>query len=847
MQPGFHHGLLVLLIAGVRESEHFPIPGVSGNRVRAAAQEGNTMSWIEGLGQDARFAFRLLAKERWFTAASTAALALGIGVTSMMVTIINGYNFRGLPVPDHSRIVHIGTVDSSGRDRGVSYPDYQDLRRASRSFASLGAFAGARITISEPGRSPESLGGAYMSAESFGILGVAPLLGRGLSANDDRRDAPPVVILGHRLWTSRYGGDPAVLGQSVLINRAPATVVGVMPDGFEFPFREGLWLPLAMLPGLETQARDDRALDVFGRLGSGVSPEQAKNDLDAIAAGLARTYPLTNEGVRPAVVRFGVQQVGRFGQDLPPLAILATAVFVLLIACANVANLLLARSAGRSRELAIRASLGATRWRILRQLFAESLVLSTIAGAFGLWLSTFGVRYIAESFGRNVPYWMSFPIDAQVLATVALLCVLSTVLFGLAPALTFSKTPPGGAMKEGGASSRALRAWTQALLVGELAMTVVLLAGSGLILRSFLALYQADQVIDASQVQTMQMELPESRFATPEQRSELYRRLDERLGQLPGSSLASVASSRPFAGALSRRVAFSGRETATGDAAPTVSVVAIGPRYFDTLQVRVLRGRYFTPLDGSPGQQTAIVNQRFVDLYFPAADPIGERIRLTEPKVDEATAPWLTIVGVAPTIRQNIASAARPAVYIPLVSYRGSNAAILVSGAATTTSLLRAEVASLDPDVTLFNSRPLRDLRNDSRLQHRLMASLLAVLAGIALLLAVVGVYAATAYAVRQRLHEVGVRMALGAQAWQVVWLFVRRGLTLLAIGLPIGLAGAVAVGAVLRGLLINTRPTDALTLVLITGLVALVTVAACLFPARRAVRRDPLRVLRSE
>jgi predicted permease len=808
------------------------------------------MRWIENVAHDVRFAVRLLTKERWFTTASVAALALGIGVTSMMVTIINGYNFRGLPVADADRVVHIGTRDSSGREGGVSYPDYQDWRRASRSFASLAAFAGGRITISEPGRSPESLGGAYMSAESFAIVGVAPMLGRGLSASDDRGDAPPVVILGHRLWTSRYGGDPAILGQSVLINRAPATVIGVMPDGFEFPYREGLWLPLAMRPGLETPARDDRALGVFGRLASGVSPEQARNDLDAIAASLARAYPLTNQGVQTTVVRFGVQQVGRFGQDLPPLAILGTAVFVLLIACANVTNLLLARSAGRSRELAIRASLGATRWRILRQLFAESLVLSAVAGAFGLWLSTFGVRYIADAFGRNVPYWMSFPIDAQVVGVVALLCVLSTVLFGLAPALTFSKTTPGGAMKEGGGSSRALRAWTQALLVGELALTVVLLAGSGLLLRSFLVLYQADRMIDASQVLTVQVELPESRFATPEQRSELYRRLDERLGRFPAPALASVASSRPFIGGLRRRVAFLGRETARADAAPAVSVVAVGPRYFDALQVRALRGRYFTMLDGSPGQQTAIVSQRFVDLHYPAADPVGQRIRLTEAESDPATAPWLTIVGVVPTIRQSMATAVPPVVYVPLASYAGSNAAILVSGAAATAakvSLLRAEVAAFDPDVTLFNIRPLRDLRDDSRLQPRLMGSLLSAFAGIALLLAVVGVYAATAYAVRQRLHEIGVRMALGAQAWQVVWLFVRRGLALLAIALPIGLAGAVAVGALLRGLLIQTRPTDILTLGLITGLVGLVTIAACLFPARRAVQRDPTAVLRSE
>ena len=809
------------------------------------------MRWMETAVQDLRFALRLLAKERWFTAAAVAALALGMGVTTMMVTIINGYNFRGLSVPGSGEVVHVGTVDFSGRTPGVSYPDFLDWRRDARSFEALAAFAGRRVAVSEPGRAPEGVGGVYLSAASFGILQAAPLLGRGLVPDDDRRDAAPVVVLGYRLWAGRYGSDPSILGRSVLIDGVPATVVGVMPEGFEFPFRHGIWLPLAGFPGLETQARDDRTLSAFGRLAGNTSADEARAELEMIAGGLARVYPQTNDRIRPRVVPFGVEQVGRFGDDPVPVAILGTALVVLLIACANVANLLLARSGGRARELAIRASLGATRWRIARQLLVESLVLSAIATTVGLWLSTFGVRFIAESFGRNVPYWMSFPIDLQVLAAAAVLCVLATMLFGLAPALVFSRVTLAGSMKESAPAGggRRFRGWTQALLVAELAVTVMLLAGAGLLLRSFFVLYQSDNVLDVSQVLTMEVTLPAQTFATSERRSEFYRQLDERIGRMPGLALATVASSRPFTGALSRTLTFADRQPAAGDAGRSVAVVAAGPRYFDALQVPAVRGRLFTALDGAPGQAAAIVNQRFVDVHYAGADPLGQRIRLSEPKTDPALASWLTIVGVVPTIRQGMASAGRPVVYVPLAAHGGENAAILVrtESAGAAVAALRTEVASLDPDVTLFNVRPLPDLRNDSRLQPRLIGTVLTAFAGIALLLSVVGVFAATAYAVRQRRHEIGVRMALGAQAPQVVWLFVRRGLALLAIGLPTGLAGAVVVGLLLRGLLIQTRPADPIILLVIAGLVIGFTLAACLIPARRAAHREPLAVLRTE
>lgn len=823
------------------------------DQVKERCRDARGTRWVEDIAQDTRFAIRLLSKERWFTAAAIVALALGIGVMSMMVTIINGYNFRGLPVDDPERVLYVGTRDVTGRDRGgLSYLDYQDWRRASRSFAAMGAFAGAIMTISDKGQAPDSLGGVYVSAEAFTILDVRPILGRGFLPGDDRPGAPPVVMVGYRLWVSRYGGDPAIIGRSVAVNGGPATVVGVMPDGFEFPYRHALWQPLALMPGLETQRRDDRVLGAFGRLADGVNPAQARVELTAIAAALAREHPETNVGIAPTAVRFGVQQVGRLADSQPPLALAATAAFVLLIACANVANLLLARSAGRSREMAIRAAVGATRWRIVRQLLVESVMLSFAAGALGLWFSTFGVRFISDAFGRNVPYWMRFSVDGRVLLVLVAVCFLCTILFGLAPALLVSKTDVNGLMKEGGRTGIAPRArrWTHALLVAELALTFILLAGAGLMVRSFLALYRADGVVDASQVLTVELALPDGKYPTPEQRADFYLRLDDRLRGIPGVSLATVASTRPFVGAPSRQLSFSERPAVAGDSLPSVSVVGIGPRYFDTLRLRVLRGRVFANPDGTPGHEAAIVNQRFAESYFSNENALGQRIRLTDESTDPASAPWFTIVGVSPTIRQSIASAARPVVYVPLRSYASPSAALIVGGLSEpvmVTPLLRKEVASLDADVTLFNVRPLDDLRDDSRLQHRLIGTLLGVFAGTALLLSMVGLYAVTAYAVQQRTHEIGVRMALGARSQQVVWLFVRRGLTPLGIGLVIGLGGAFAVGRLLQGLLIQTSSTDPVTLVFIVSLLVIVAVAACYFPARRAARLDPLVVLRYE
>ena len=822
--------------------------------MKAVDRNARGARWGEALALDARFSVRLLWKERWFSLAAITALALGLGVSTMAVTIINGFYYRGLPIPESERILYLGVTDSTGEQLGLSYQDYRDWRESNRSFAELAAFFPAEMTFGRTGETPDSRPGAYVSATAFSILGEKPALGRGLSPADDLPGAPPVVLLGHRLWSSRFGSDPNIIGRSVSVNRTPATVIGVMGPRFEFPFREGLWQPLALLRGIETQGRDVRTLSVFGRLADDVTPAQARAALATIAARLAEDHPDTNSGIRPRAVPFAEGQVGRFANDEPPQLFAVIAVIVLALACANVSNLLLARSTTRAREIAIRTSLGATRWRTVRQLMVENLALAIPAAAVGLWLSRFGVRFVADSLGQNVPYWMEFAVDGRVLLLLAASCLLATVLFGLVPALSVSQANASDVMREGGRTGVAPRArrWTDALLVAEVALTLILLAGAGLMVRSFLALYRADLVVDASGRLTAQLSWPDDKRPSAEERSSFYQRLDDRLAGVPGIQLATIASKRPFVGATASRLSLGPESIVDPARLPSVSTIAVGPRYFDTLGVRLLRGRAFTSRDRLPGAPAAIVNQLFAETYYPNDEVVGRRIQLLDNDAESGAESSFTVVGISPTVRHRIASQARPVVYVPLASYKGSDAALIVGDVldpSTAESLLREEIASIDAEVNMFNVRPLEDLLADSRLQPRLMGMLSPVFAGIALILSMVGLYAVTAYAVLQRTHEIGVRMTLGAQRRQVVWLFARKRLIPLASGLLIGLTGAFGLSRVLQRLLVLTRPTDPLSLMVlaIVGALVLVVLAASVFPAWRAARLDPSVVLRSE
>lgn len=825
------------------------------DQVKDDCRDARGTRWVEDAVQDLRFAARLLAKERWFTLSAVVALALGIGVNMSVFTIVNGMNLRALPVERPDQIMQLSSQELRGRGRGMgaSYADFRDWQTATHTFSGLAAYTGATMNVGDDARPADRLGGWFISANGFSLLRVRPLLGRDFAVYDDRPGAAPVAILAHGVWNERYGGDPSIVGRVIRVNGTPTTVIGVMPQGFGFPELADMWQPMGLLPGLTSQPRDQRRLGVFGRLRDEARLQQARAELATIAAALGQQHPDTNADVGATVVSFTEHFVGRVTEG-PPIILMAAGMFVLLIACANAANLLVARAVHRAREIALRAALGASRARIVRQLLVESVMLATLAGAVGLMLSVGALRFFrTETVDLNLPYWIHFDFDARVFAYLAVLSLGTALTFGLAPAWQLSKTNAHDILKEGGrggAGSVRTRRWAGGLLVGELALTLGLLAGAGLLVRSGLALSDADAILDTRKFLTAELALPPAKFTTPDQIRAFYASLQERLDAIPTIAAATIASARPFVESATRQLVLEGEESAAENRR-SVQMVAVGDRYFETLNLPLLRGRALGRGDALAGRQAVIINERFASLHFAGTDPLGRRIRLLEPNASAAARPWLTIVGVSPSVRQRPMGDAAAVAYVPLdlEGQAGPDIALIVRGADRTSigSTLREEVQALDPDVAVYNVQPLERLSELSRWNHRIMGTMLTLFAVIATVLSAMGLYAVTAYGVSQRTAEIGIRMALGAQRSQVVWLFLRRTLLQLGLGVGIGIAGAIGVGQVIRGMLVRTSATDPVTFAGMVVLLVAVAAAACFIPARRATRLDPVAALRYE
>jgi putative ABC transport system permease protein len=824
------------------------------DQVKAAYRDQRGLPWLDALMQDVRFGGRMLLRDRGFTVATAVALGLGVGVTTAIFSIVNGMNLRDLPFEDPDQIVALRTADARGRRQAASYLDYRDWRSQLRSVQELAAYAPATMNIGDEERAPDRFAGAFISANTFALLREHPVLGRTFLPHEDRAGAAAVVLLGHAPWTERYGTDGAIVGRTIRVNGEPAVVVGVMPAGFRFPVEADVWQPLGQMPGLATQARDVRTLGVVARLGEGVTLAQARAELSMLAAQLAAAHPETNANVRATLVPLNEHYYGSLWQGQPVL-LMASALFVLLIACANAASLLLARSAARASEMALRATLGASRARLARQLLVESVLLAAAASLLGLGLSRVGVHLFRRATtGFGMPYWTSYPIDLHVLAFVTAVCLASGILFGLAPAWHLSRTTGHDVLKERGitmAGSRRAHRWTGRLLAADLALTLTLLAGAGLVLRSAQALYAVDQVVDATDVMTMQLTLPPRGYATDAARWNFYEALDERLSALPGISLATLAGARPFAphGVIPRAVARAAESDVAVDELPIVPTVAIGVRYFETLGLRLLRGRPFNTLDGTPGHHVCIVNQEFADRFLPGEEVTGMRIRLADARPGAAAPAWLTVIGVSPSVRQSAGGRYDPVVYLPLRSQPQSLVALIVRTArgGAVMAGLREAVRGLDPDLPLYNATPLDRVSTNSRWPQRSTSFGLTLLGGIALLLASFGLYGVTAHGVAERTRKIGVRMAVGARPADVARLILRRALPPIAVGLSLGVIGAVGMGRLVQGLLVQIGPADPATFAGVVLLLTAVAVAACLIPTRRATRLDPAAVLRHE
>jgi putative ABC transport system permease protein len=806
--------------------------------------------------QDLRFTFRLIAKERWFSAVAVVVLALGIGVNAIGFTIVNAAFLRGLPFKDSNRLYMVAWQARSGSRSNLSHAELQDWRAQSRTFAGLAAFSNITMNISDDRALPEQARGAWLTANAFGVLGQQPLLGRDFAPGDDRSGAEPVAIVSYRVWKNRYGSDPKVLGQSLRLNGQPATIIGIMPDGMNFPSNTEVWAPF--IPTEAQQRRNTRPLSVFGRLRDGAARAEAQTELNGIAQRLAVTYPERNKDLIGARVETFTERYVGGPARIVFLTMMGAVSFVLLIACANVANLVVSRSAHRAREIAVRIAMGATRWRVVRQLLLESVVLGCIGGSIGLFLATSGVRLLdAAVQDPDKPYWIIFSVDYAVFGYVAAICVLTGVLFGLAPALHVSKTNINDVLKEGGRGSAGSRrvSWLSGIMVVvELALTIVLLAGAGLMIRSFMKLYILDIGIRTDHLMTMRMQLPATKYATPEARRAFFERLEPRLAAIPGVEAVAVTTGVPPLDGGERLLEIDG-PARTSDGRPVfVGTVTISPRFFEVVGVPIVRGRNFRDMDGAPGSETVIINERLAAQFFAGEDPVGRRLRFTrrEPTAGEPPDIWRTIVGISGRIRHGSPrdASVNAVVYIPYRQESPAAASLLVRSQLPPGSVMdavRRDVQAIDQDQPVFTIQTLDQMLAQDRWPFRVFGGLFAIFAVIALVLSSVGLYAVMAYSVTQRTQEIGVRMALGAEGRQMSWLILKRGLVQLAMGLTLGLAGALALSRVLRTVLVQITPTDPVTFVAITLLLTVVSIAACVLPARRATRVDPLAALRAE
>lgn len=803
------------------------------------------------LKQDLRFAVRMLVKDKWFTLVAILALGLGIGVNTTVFTFVNAVLIRGLPFPEPGRILHINTrniVDDD--DSQVSHPELEDWRAQTRAFAELAAYRGGTMNVSDSGHPPERTSGSFISANAFRLLRQPPQLGRDFAPGEDQKSAPPVVILGHGIWKTRYGGDPSIVGRVIKVNEVACTVIGVMPEGMRFPTNTDMWRPL-VADG--TEQRRDRNLGVFGRLAPGVSRTQAQTEMSGIAGRLQQQYPDTNKNMDAAVMTFNERFNGG-PIKVVFLSLLGAVGFVLLIACANVANLLLSRSVHRSREIAVRVALGASRVRVIRQLLVESTLLACVSGALGLGLALIGIRLFDRAVSNvGKPYWISFTLDPMVFGYLALVCLATGIIFGLAPAMQVSKANVNEILKEGGrgnAGGTRARRLASAMVVAEITLTLVLLFGAGLMIRSFLKLYSINVGVDTSHMLTMRLTLADQKYPKPEHRRLFYESLLDKLKAVPGVQAATLASSIPLSGTGTRELDIEGRPAPAEGSALRSSVISVSDGYFSVMGRDMLRGRTLRATDGTDGSDVVVVNERFATKFFPGEDPIGRRIKLKAgPRATEPDK-WLSIVGIAPTIRQGDQQAVEPeaVAYLPYRAQPPASTNIITRShvdPASLTTLIRQAVQSVDPDQPVFNVRTMEEVLVEARWPYRVFGSMFTILAIIALVLSSVGIYAVTAYSVTQRTQEIGVRMALGAQGRQVSWLILRQGLIQLAIGLTLGLAASYPVGLVLKSLVVQIPPADPVTAVAITVLLAAVTITACVLPARRATRLDPLTALR--
>ena len=802
-------------------------------QAKEVQRDARSFPWLNDARQDARYAVRVMRRSPGFTLVAVLTLALGIGANSAIFTVVHAVLLRPLPYLEPDRLVGIIQRHTSFGPDFATWPDYTDWRDRSASLERLGG-AWIRVYNLTGVEEPERLGGAAVTESLFATLGVVPQLGSTFTPGGTAD--PRTVVLSDRLWRRRFGAAADVVGKTVALNGAPHTVVGVMPAGFAWPESAELWVPFVPEPGM---ARGYHLLQVVGRLRSNATLAGARAELSAIAAASAAAYPQSNKN-------WGVDMSSLLdytvGATSRPLLILSgAAACVLLIACANVAGLLTSRAIARRQEILVRSALGAGRARIVRQLLTESLALSVCGATVGLLLAAWGIpRLLALT---TLPRAAAIALDLPVFTVTLLAAVATGLLFGLAPAVSASRVSPPAAMETRGSMRTG---WMRpALLVVVVAATVVLLVGAGLLLRSFYKLQQIDTGVDVDRILATRFFLPRASYPM-ERAVAVYEEMVERAATLPGVERAAAVSAFPFSG-VSANIVFTiaGRPPAAPGEMVSANFSAATPEYFRAMDIPLVAGRGFASGDRAGSPFVAVVNQAMAARYFPGQDPIGQVIRILGP------APR-TIVGVIPDVRQRaLQKPAEPEIYVPHTQFPTGSMFLVVRSRGDRPEQLagavRAAVRAVDPNLPIAAIRTGREIRGETLSSRRLNLVLLSVFAGIALVLSVIGVYGVLSFAVSQQAREIGIRMALGAAARDVLGLMLWKGLWPVAAGGLAGLAAALGATRLLTTMLVDVRPSDPLTLAGVVALLVTAALAAVLVPARRAMRVDPLTAVRSE
>jgi predicted permease len=825
-----------------------------GNRTSAREEvySQNGLPALESFFRDFNYAFRGLRKNPGFSAVAVTILAAGIGINAAVFTVTKAALFAGFPMVAHNdRILYL----SSSRGCCVSYPDFLDWRAQAKSFSGMAIVHGTTGILSDDTGVPESYDATEVSAATFRLIGQNPLLGRDFIAADEMPGAPPVAILSYGFWQRRFGKDPSVIGRRIRMNGDPATVVGVMPPGFSFPQKQDLWFPIAQTPDL-LRMRSARSMwFAFGRLADGVSANMARTEMSVIGRRLGDAYPGTNRGrnLLPHVQTFSEFFILE-NETAIYWAIWGAVAFVLAIACANLANLSIARAMERSREISVRIALGAARSRIVRQLLAESLMLTAVGSLLGLFVAQWAVRaYALADRGPGRSSWriLDYSLDYRVFGYLAAISCITALLLAMAPLRRMGKLNIAAALKDGdrGATGgRRVNGLSATLVTVEFALAVVLLAGAGVTIRSFMALYAANLGVNTDNVITMAVGLPQRDYGDGDSRISFLDRIRAGLAAIPGVESVSTTSNIPSAGASRAPVEFAGHAS-DAEHSPEVLTVTIAPAYFRTLGAALLTGRDFAETDRPATTPVAIVNERLAREYWPGEDPLGKRLRFMDGNSME---PWLTVVGVASDISQNGARrrGLDPVVYIPFRQKPAPGMTVIARTRVRPEALtrqFRREMQAVEARAVVFGPVSLNERLRSNYWSNGLYGALFLIFAGIALLMASVGLFAVIAYSVGRRTKEIGIRMAVGATRQDIRRLVLRQGMFPAAIGLVIGLIGSLAINPILKSVLVQVSPADSITLASSSAILLFAAALGCMIPARRATRIDPIRAIRHE